>query len=103
MSMELTEVERLILANQYRILALLSPPDEKKSHETSAEIFERGYTQNYKDGFGQVRDWKTLPEEKCKKVIDVLEMFTAIKNAKEDGVDFSGLDLTSLSFSGFEE
>jgi len=103
MSIKVSEVERLLLVNQFRLLALSSDKDERESLERSAEIFERGYVANYGDALGQIRDWKELSEEQSQHVLDVLNMFTAIRNAKEDGIAFPDDPRMALSYAGFED
>jgi uncharacterized protein YfbU (UPF0304 family) len=93
-----------MLANQLRLLAIgTKDKDEKESLETRAEIFERGYVEDYDHAFGLVSDWGEFSEEQSQYVLDVLNMFTAIQRAKEDGVAFPEDPRMALSYAGFED
>lgn len=53
--MELTKIERLILMNQYRILAKLYP-EEEKDCEIAIKILANGYKYNYSSLFRYMDD-----------------------------------------------
>ncbi|MGD6873003.1 YfbU family protein [Sutcliffiella horikoshii] len=103
MSTEFSLKERLILMNQYDIMAKLASDDhEKKNFENLSEVFRCGYQW----GYGLVTEplLEELTELECKFVCNVLDMYSDLyfsrKNAEniisevnEDDVLFNGFDL----------
>lgn len=98
--MKLTEVERLILWNQCRILAALYPK-EASDHAEFAEILQRGYEQHYGDHARHIEE--ELPEEQSREVSDILSMFESIKDSFEALEDQSGIEPRNIQFRGFDE
>jgi uncharacterized protein YfbU (UPF0304 family) len=98
---KLTELERLMLMNQYRILASL---DESNSyqHTQYADILQRGHVGLYGDMFDSLSEGSS--EEDLNEVDDILTMFNFIDNALEALApeQRQQLDLKKLSFSGFD-
>ncbi|MBB2977667.1 YfbU family protein [Paraburkholderia tropica] len=70
------EAQRLILANQYRILALLEP-DCAADHELNAEAIENNYAPEIATLTGANRGGR-LTAEQCDEVMRTLGMFTHI-------------------------
>jgi len=100
--MKLTKIERWILSNQYRLLQVIYP-DEADYFGQCREVLERGYELHY--------DWITeyiydgndvMSSEECKEVIDILDMFSALKRAYEALDDKSGIEEWTVKFSGFD-
>lgn len=85
-NMKFTPVERMILINQFRILERLYPDD---GYEVKRKILENGYTLNYK--WLMLMDEEEMPEEDCRFVFDVLDMFRAIHNS-DGNIPFKGFD-----------
>lgn len=95
--------DRLILANQFDILAKLSKEEhEKEEYENLKEIFVSGYTRYY----SLATEWFTdeVTNEECKFVVDVLDLYRdlyfswlrndeAQLNIDESKVLFKGFDL----------
>jgi len=79
--MELTKLERLVLLNQYRILAKLEPDDSRNSEE-ACEILRNGYTLEYETLARHVDP--DVSEEECREVRDILDMYRALKIARGD-------------------
>ena len=77
--MELTKPERLILLNQYRILAKLEPDDSRASEE-ACEILRNGYALEY-EKLGSYVD-PAVSEAECREVKDILDMYRALKIAR---------------------
>ena len=95
----LSPVERLLLQNQFLILAKLDP-EQKDWHEERARIVEHGFANDYHEVFTSLREGMT--EQECDYVADVLEMYGELKrafNALEDKEDISE---DSVTFSGFD-
>lgn len=103
MSLELTLNERLVLAQNYRLLAL-QDPDNQEHWERLEDVVKRGYTglywrltQDFADG-----DEMVSPEE-SQYVRDVLRMFDALDSA----ITRHGMTLTPdrqhrAQFAGFD-
>jgi uncharacterized protein YfbU (UPF0304 family) len=99
----LSPVQRLTLANQFRILALSEEEGTDTSdYTTKAEILLRGYTGLYDQVFSEVGEEQSpsVTEE----VHQILTMFRAIHNsvAALPDTDKQQLDLQKLSFRGFD-
>lgn len=96
--MDLSLKDRVILANQYRIRAVL---DEEESEHWAklAEIVEHGY----KGQYYQFSNWfyDELPVDECNEVSDVLQMFRSFDTANRDLKDH-GIDPQKLVFNGFD-
>lgn len=108
---EISETERLILSNQYKILSKLSQDKDdgsKEAYDQLSEIFYNGYTAHYDevtfsvDNF--VYDEALLDTEDQKEVQDLLSMYqylinhfeSAKKTYKElKNIHFVGYDLNS--------
>lgn len=96
--MSLSKTERLILANQYRILALLEP-DQKEDHEAVRDALQSGYVSAYEQLFDHIYD--DFTREQCSFVVDVLSVFDALQNSYAGLKDKSGIDENRLAFPGF--
>jgi uncharacterized protein YfbU (UPF0304 family) len=100
--MKLTRAERWILSNQFRILEALYP-DEAESFQKAREVVEEGYELNY--------DWITqhispdnhmLSDEECREIIDILAMFSALKDSYQNLTDASEIEEQAITFGGFD-
>jgi uncharacterized protein YfbU (UPF0304 family) len=74
-SIEITDIERLSLINQFLILEKLNP-EEAEYYEKNRIALEQGYKAHYKTIFEHL--WDEMPEEKTKEVLDILEMYRSI-------------------------
>jgi uncharacterized protein YfbU (UPF0304 family) len=97
--MDLTKKERLLLANQFRILKLLNPNDAKY-YDEARKILEEGYSLEYEHLMSGFFDGLTT--DQCREVLDILDMHRALKRAYDDLPDKSGIDQTHLKFNGFD-
>jgi uncharacterized protein YfbU (UPF0304 family) len=96
--MKLTKAERLILANQYRILGLLNP-DELPACNRACEILQQGYTLEYSSlppGLDT-----NIAKYKCVEVTEVLNMYRALKIAARD-LPPGALSAEDAKFQGFD-
>lgn len=71
--MRLTRAERLILVNQYRILAQLDE-EEAEGYQEYIEILANGY-EGFYDSVDESVHCETLLEEECGLVLDILSMY----------------------------
>ena len=99
--MQLKQTERLILANQNRILAFL---DEENSHNYlfKAEILENGYEGLFYECFESISDG--VSDEICKETHDILTMYRVINNLIGTLSDeqIASLQLEKIKFKGFD-
>ncbi len=96
---KLTLVERLILTNQFRILAHLEGDDY---YSNKAEIAERGYEGLYDDLFSFMHE--SVSEDICNETFEILTMFRVITNsiARLTPEEKSDIELNKLEFKGFD-
>lgn len=98
--MKLTPAERLLLINQYRILAELRPSDATR-HLAVVEVLQRGYEGLYPAVFSDLADPPMSPGE-CKPVIETLEMFRVLSESyRRLGPDVE-IDPRAVTFAGFD-
>jgi uncharacterized protein YfbU (UPF0304 family) len=96
--MALSKTERLILANQYRILEVMVP-DEAKYFAKVREALQAGYASAYEGIFDHIDDG--LSEEECRFVEDTLAVYDALQLCYDNLPDKSGMDEGLLKFPGF--
>ncbi len=98
--MEMTHTQRLILSNQYAIMALLDPL-QKAKYTRLKHIIEQGYELQIQE-IGQ--DFSHLPEALCLSVIQALEMHHALQEsyAQLPEKEQKALPLQRLQFHGFD-
>lgn len=97
--MKLSKTERLILANQYRILEILIP-GESEGYSQHRMALEDGYALHYSDAFQNI--WDELPESECELVLDVLSMHSALHFSYEALENKAGIKENSIKFDGFD-
>ena len=98
--MKLTPVERLILSNQFQILACLHPAEAERYQELS-EVLDRGYEALYDRAF-EAQFEEPLSAADGQEVIDVLEMYEALQRAYDALPDKGGLPPEAVAFPGFD-
>lgn len=99
--MNLTNRDRLILANQYTILIAITDDDEvKKMYSDSLEIIKFGFEPEYVNLAPDI-DRKVLTEKEGGEVLNILEMFHQIQNSLEDLGDIE-VEKSKVKFSGFD-
>ena len=74
-NVEMTDIERLSLINQFLILEKLYP-EEADYYEKNRIALKQGYKAHYKTIFEHL--WDEMSEESTKEVLDILEMHRAI-------------------------
>lgn len=97
--MEITKRDRLILINQYRILANLDK-SEAERYEELISILENGYSIFY----SQLDEWISdeMPEEEGRFVLGVLDLYRAIEDVKRASKDSRLLAHAYSFFRGFD-
>ncbi len=96
--MKLTRIERWILTNQMEILAHVDP-ENADHYEKAREVLTSGYTLAY--GWYCPPLEEELSEEACQEVMDILDMFRAIKRATAAGLP-AEVEEWELEFHGFD-
>jgi uncharacterized protein YfbU (UPF0304 family) len=98
----LTDIERLLLRNQFAILERLDAGDNAKYYARCREILEWGYTTEYGNIFAG--DWcDEMQEQDCQYVKDVLSLYTDLQRSFDDLEDKGGLVEEDVVFPGFGE
>ena len=97
--MKLDKKERVILINQYRILAALNP-EEKSRYMELIEVLENGYEIFY----SMVDQWvsEEMPEAECKFVLDILNLYRTIEDKKRTTQDQNLVEHHYSYFRGFD-
>ena len=93
---KLSKVERIILANQFRILAALEP-DSAIEHQNRADCLQSGYLEQASLE-RYVED--ELAHDVHELVYDTLDMFQALKDAKRKILELKKI---TIKFPGFDE
>lgn len=99
---ELTRVERAILANQFRVLAAMYP-EEKSDYEEREEVMRDGLTGSYEWALEYVcPDSNAMPREICDEVVDILQMHRTLLVSYKQLSDKTGISKKMLAFEGFD-
>lgn len=97
---ELTLTERMILANQYRILGLLDP-SAADHYDLNEKIVTRGYTKSYWQLENDIEK-EPMSEATGEFVYEILEMYRAIFDSNQALPSAAQLDAGVVSFRGFD-
>ncbi len=96
--MEMTNAERLILSNQYKMMTMLDP-DNAERYRRLQTIIERGFGLQMRE---LDRDFGELSEQTCRTVIEVMEMYHALQVSYGNMEDKHGVDGRRVQFLGFD-
>jgi len=98
--MELTKVERRLLANQYHILSLLDE-DNAEHYDNLRDALENGYEAAY---LYELFGWMLapLPPWQCKLVVDAMNMYSSIQRSYEVLDDKTAIEEWRTWFPGFD-
>jgi uncharacterized protein YfbU (UPF0304 family) len=97
--MDLTITERIIIANQFKILAKLYPEDAVR-YIHFREALENGYKLHYAE---IVKPYKNeMPEEECMEVINILDMYSALTHSYNRLQETTGVNGDEILFDGFD-
>lgn len=98
--MEMTNAQRLILSNQYFLMAQLDPENAVK-YKRFQTIIERGYDLHMKE---LNKDFGCLTEDDCRLIIDIMEMHHAMQESYKilDGDGQKEVEQRRLAFLGFD-
>ncbi len=98
--MSLSNTERLILANQYRILELLDPQNVA-DHSQSRDAIERGYVAAYPNLLSEDEN-PEFPLEESSFVVKALSMFDAMQRSFKNLGSVPGVKPQDVAFDGFD-
>jgi len=98
----LTKTQRLILANQYALMALLDKRNAK-DYEASEEAIRSGYADAIENLFNRV--YEGLPPDGCGLVIRSMAMYDALQRSykalKKEEAEAAGVKKDDVLFPGF--
>ncbi|MEH7392414.1 YfbU family protein [Bacillus sp. JJ1474] len=94
--------ERLLLSNQYNILAKLSSDeDEKKQYENLSEVFRAGYVWGY--GLATETILGETTKEECRFVLDTLDMYSRLYFSRRESKEAQeAIEEKEVLFKGFD-
>ncbi|HAS6052331.1 TPA: YfbU family protein [Vibrio vulnificus] len=98
--MEMSNAQRLILSNQYKLMSQLDPENAEK-YQRFQTIVERGYELQMRE---LNKDYGCITEALCKEIIDVMEMYHAMQESFRmlDADESTQVDQRRLQFLGFD-
>lgn len=96
--MEMTNAQRLILSNQYKMMTLLDP-DNAERYRRLQTIVERGFGLQMRE---LDREFGELTEETCRMIIDIMEMYHALQVSRGNLKDAENIDERRVMFLGFD-
>jgi uncharacterized protein YfbU (UPF0304 family) len=100
--MEMTNAQRLILSNQYKMMTMLDP-DNAERYRRLQTIIEKGFGLQMRE---LDRDFTDLSEETCRSIINIMEMYHALQvsnvNLRDHLKEKADIDERRLSFLGFD-
>ncbi|WP_034916120.1 MULTISPECIES: YfbU family protein [Erwinia] len=96
--MEMTNAQRLILSNQYKMMSMLDP-DNAERYRRQQTIVERGYGLQMRE---LDREFGELPETVCRTIIDIMELHHALHVSWANLKSPAGIDERRLNFLGFD-
>lgn len=96
--MEMTHAQRLILSNQYQIMAMLDP-DHAPRYRRLQTIIEHGYGLQMRE---LDHEFGALPEALCRTILEIMEMYHALQVSFELLNTSDGVDPRRLVFRGFD-
>jgi len=96
---QLTDKERLFLANQHEILSFLDK-DNSEYHSKLAEQLKRGHKWLYEQSFDYFSE--NLSEENAQLVLDILQIYEMLQDAYDSVVDKTKVSADEIKFPGFD-
>lgn len=97
--MDLSIKDRLVIANQLKILEKLYP-EEAKDYANHRKAIEQGYKLHYP----WLTEWfdEEMSVAESREVLDILAMYRAITFSYKKAEDKEGLDESKIKFHGFD-
>ncbi len=91
--------DRIILANQCRILQKVDP-DNESEYRRALEILDNGYESEYGTIGGILIE--PVPENVCEEVHSILGLYRSLSNGYKQLSDKTGIDAKDVEFRGFD-
>jgi uncharacterized protein YfbU (UPF0304 family) len=91
--------DRLVISNQFKILAALYP-DDAKYYDRARKVFEEGYELLY-DWFAD-HIYKPMNAGECNEVFEILQMHGDLLRSYGNLTDKSAIDEDDVAFRGFD-
>lgn len=103
MKVELTNVQRQILHNQYQILSMLDE-ENNDEYEYKMKILYEGYERDYSDVINVFSNESITDYETCQETSDILNMNRIIQSviSKLSNQEKEELELSWIEFDGFD-
>lgn len=99
MEIQLTDKERLFLANQHEILSFLDK-DNSEYHSKLAEQLKCGHKWLYEQSFDSFDE--NLSDEDANLVLDILQVYEMMQDAYDALADKTGISESEVTFPGFD-
>lgn len=99
--MNLSHFDRVLLANQYKILRL-SEPSNSDYYDQLIEALEKGYESSYTDLIERSVYSDKLSEEECEFVVEAMALHLAMQDSYKNLDDKEDIDHSKLKFMGFD-
>ena len=98
--MEMTNAQRLILSNQYKLMSQMDPENSTK-YQRLQTIVERGYELQMRE---LNKEFGCLTESECRETIDIMEMYHAMQESNKmlSDAERKDVDQRRLQFLGFD-
>ncbi|MFP1557088.1 YfbU family protein [Escherichia coli] len=96
--MEMTNAQRLILSNQYKMMTMLNPANAERYRRLQT-IIERGYGLQMRELDRQFGELKKKP---ARTIIDIMEMYHALHVSWSNLQDQQSIDERRVTFLGFD-
>src|SRR6185312_2152171 len=96
--MQLSKIDRILLANQYRILEKLDPANAE-IYASNCKVLESGFSLNYTALDQRFKDG--LTPEQCSETIQILLMFEALHHGYVRSKGAVEAEIESIAFQGF--
>lgn len=99
----LTTTERVILANQYRLLEVLDP-SSAPDYRARRAVVEEGFESEYDETLRGLVIKDPVPSTVCEEVVGILGMFRALYSSYQrlSDADKRGVDADRVRFQGFD-
>lgn len=96
--MDMTNAQRLILSNQYKMMTMLDPENAER-YRRQQTIVERGFGLQMRE---LDRDFGEMSEDTCRTIINIMEMHHALQVSWGNLKEKQDLDERRISFLGFD-
>lgn len=100
--LDLSRVQRWLLANQYRLLERATSDEAQAlSYRQAYEALERGYEAHYSAAMAHI-ELNTLSPAQCREVSNILDLYLALQASCAVLDDREDIEPSQLVFPGFE-